>query len=78
MMFHLLGDFPDLERFRAHLREYDLSKFPKLKQQLLDDMETVLSRDVPRLMEKIAPPPEPEARYPPSIVFDTLPTRLME
>jgi hypothetical protein len=50
------GDFPDIEDFRAKLREQDFSKFPTLKQKLLDEIETVMSIDFPRLMEALPKP----------------------
>jgi len=35
------------------LREHDFSKFNTLKQRLIDDAETVLGNDFPRLMEAL-------------------------
>lgn len=51
------GDFPDLEAMRSRLVESDFSKFNTLKQRLLDDVETVLSIDLPRLMKELPQPP---------------------
>jgi hypothetical protein len=48
------GDFPDLEQYRARLREeMDFSKFPKLKPQIMEQVESVLAHDIPRLMEAL-------------------------
>jgi hypothetical protein len=47
------GDFPDIEDYRSKLAEQEFSKFSPLKQKLLDDVETVLSVDLPRLMEAL-------------------------
>lgn len=51
------GDFPELESMRSKLAESDFSKFNTLKQRLLDDVETVLSMDLPRLMKELPQPP---------------------
>ena len=66
------GDFPNLDDFKAKLAEHDFSKFSLIRQKLLDDVETVLGFDFPRLMEALprtfssmntadpdAPPPLP-------------------
>lgn len=47
------GDFPDLDDFRSKLQEQDFSRFAKLKQPMLDEVETVLGIDIPRLMEAL-------------------------
>mmetsp|Transcript_15514 Transcript_15514/g.21240 ORF Transcript_15514/g.21240 Transcript_15514/m.21240 type:complete len:542 (-) Transcript_15514:186-1811(-) len=47
------GDFPDMHDFQEKLREHDFSKFNTLKQRLIDDAETVLGNDFPRLMEAL-------------------------
>ena len=44
------GDFPDIRDFQDKLTELDFSKFHGLKQKLIDDVETVLANDIPRLM----------------------------
>ena len=44
------GDFPDIRDFQDKLSELDFSKFHGLKQKLIDDVETVLANDIPRLM----------------------------
>ena len=44
------GDFPNLERFVESIRDYDFTKFPKTDSKLLEEMERVLSVDVPQLM----------------------------
>ena len=47
------GDFPDIRDFQDKLSELDFSKFHGLKQKLIDDVETVLANDIPRLMEAL-------------------------
>mmetsp|Transcript_10070 Transcript_10070/g.14205 ORF Transcript_10070/g.14205 Transcript_10070/m.14205 type:complete len:561 (-) Transcript_10070:92-1774(-) len=47
------GDFPDLEAFRAKCDELSFAKFPRLKPKMLQDLEEVLSRDIPALMEML-------------------------
>jgi len=49
--YHLpVGDFPDVTRFRGVMEGHDLSKFPKLDLKLLDNMDSVLTKDIPKLM----------------------------
>ena len=45
-----VGDFPDVAKFRGCMEGHDLSKFPKLDLKLIENMDTVLSRDLPKLM----------------------------
>ena len=45
-----VGDFPDVAKFRGCMEGHDLSKFPKLDTKMLDQMDFVLSRDIPKLM----------------------------
>jgi hypothetical protein len=48
-----LGDFPDVNKFRARLREVkDLRKFPKLDKSMVYEMDKVFSHDVPKLLSK--------------------------
>ncbi len=48
-----MGDFPDLNKFRARLREVkDLRRFPKLDKSMVYEMEKVFSVDIPRLLTK--------------------------
>ena len=47
------GDFPDINSFRSILAEQDFTKFPQLKQKLIDDVDTVLGKDLPRLMDAL-------------------------
>eukprot|EP00051_Salpingoeca_urceolata_P005376 m.72753 g.72753 ORF g.72753 m.72753 type:complete len:563 (+) comp14272_c0_seq2:324-2012(+) len=46
------GDFPDIEKFKANIQDYDFSAFPKLDMRMIEDMDAVLSKDVPRLMNQ--------------------------
>lgn len=50
------GDFPDLDSMRSKLAEAEFSKFNTLKQRLLDEVETVLTVDLPRLMKELPQP----------------------
>lgn len=45
-----VGDFPDINRFRERLQDYDFSKFAKLNQKMIDTMDEVLGEDIPKLM----------------------------
>ena len=45
-----VGDFPDVAKFRGCMEGHDLSKFPKLDVKLIEIMDTVLTRDLPRLL----------------------------
>jgi hypothetical protein len=47
------GDFPDLADFQMKLADQDFTKFHNLRQKLIDDAETVLSQDFPRLLEAL-------------------------
>jgi len=47
-----VGDFPDVAKFRASLSAHDISKFPKFNKELVEAMDLVLSRDIPKLMEQ--------------------------
>ncbi|CAM9837858.1 unnamed protein product, partial [Sphacelaria rigidula] len=47
------GDFPDLEPFRAKLQDTNFTRFPKLKPKMLEDLDEMLSVDIPRLMEML-------------------------
>mmetsp|Transcript_33106 Transcript_33106/g.33711 ORF Transcript_33106/g.33711 Transcript_33106/m.33711 type:complete len:528 (+) Transcript_33106:87-1670(+) len=69
------GDFPDLNDFRSKLAEQDFTKFAPLKAKMIDDLDQVLSVDIPRLMEALprslesySVSKEPAAT--PSLVFD--------
>eukprot|EP00049_Salpingoeca_infusionum_P000502 m.40324 g.40324 ORF g.40324 m.40324 type:complete len:542 (-) comp10426_c0_seq1:269-1894(-) len=56
------GDFPDIEEFKAAIKDFDFSNFPKLDLRVLADMDAVLSSDVPKLMNEFPPEREDEAR----------------
>lgn len=55
------GDFPDIADFQSKLQEMDFTKFNRLKQKMVDDVEQVLGNDFPRLMEAL-----PRVDYGPS------------
>ena len=52
------GDFPDLERFRARLEEYEFHRFPKLNEKLIDGMDQVLAAELPELLDLLSPKDE--------------------
>lgn len=70
------GDFPDLEDFRSKLREHDFSKFQALRPKMIDEIETVMGSDFPRLMEALPRPDNslapsaPEPGYQAPLVYD--------
>uniref|UniRef100_A0A6T9E1W8 Calmodulin n=1 Tax=Haptolina ericina TaxID=156174 RepID=A0A6T9E1W8_9EUKA len=45
-----VGDFPDVNKFRATMEVHELAKFPKLDMKAMQGMEDVLTSDIPRLM----------------------------
>jgi EH domain-containing protein 1 len=47
------GDFPDLRAMQEKLKEYNFSKFPKWKPKLVDELDAVLSSDIPTLMSHL-------------------------
>lgn len=47
------GDFPNIEEFQFKLSDQDFTKFHHARQKLIDDVESVLSQDFPRLMEAL-------------------------
>jgi len=48
-----IGDFPDIESFKSKLGEMNFSKFPKLNQKLVDQLDEMLNRDIPQLMDSL-------------------------
>lgn len=50
-----IGDFPDLDEFRAALAQIqDIRGFPKLDKYLVADMDKMFAIDVPKLLDKAA------------------------
>ena len=48
-----MGDFPDVDRFKENCSRFDFSKhFVKLSPKVMQDMDTVLSVDLPELMKR--------------------------
>lgn len=47
------GDFPEIDAFRAQLRESDFTKFHSLKEKMIFEAEACLSQEFPRLMEAL-------------------------
>ena len=47
------GDFPPVADFQQTLREMDISKLSTLKLQLIDQLDVLLDREIPRLMEAL-------------------------
>jgi len=50
------GDFPDVHRFRERLMDKNFSNFSKTSERLINLIEEVLTRDLPRLMNNVHPP----------------------
>ena len=48
-----LGDFPEIEKTRSFLATYQLTEFPELNPRLIDVIDIVLTRDIPKVMETI-------------------------
>ncbi|KAF7259644.1 hypothetical protein EG68_02988 [Paragonimus skrjabini miyazakii] len=48
-----LGDFPEIGRMRLMLNDQDFNCFPPLKPKLIEQIDTVLSDKIPRLMQMI-------------------------
>eukprot|EP00250_Pteridium_aquilinum_P007074 c16868_g1_i1 orf=165-1427(+) len=46
------GDFPNVDRFRKVLATYDISKFAKLKPRLIEDVDDMLAKDIPQLLQE--------------------------
>lgn len=51
-----IGDFPDIEEYKSKLSEFQFSKFNSLKMKLINDAETALGIDIPKLMAKLPQP----------------------
>jgi len=47
------GDFPELEMFKEKLRECKFSEFKTLSTSLMSDLDKVLSKDIPALMDAL-------------------------
>ena len=47
-----IGDFPDIIAYKDHLENLDFSKFPKLDQKLLAQVDDVLGTQIPLLLKK--------------------------
>ncbi|VDK60890.1 unnamed protein product [Gongylonema pulchrum] len=47
------GDFPDINKMRERLPDYDFTKFNPIKPKLLDVVNGMLASDIARLMAQI-------------------------
>jgi len=47
------NDFPNIKRFRECLKKFEIHKFPKMKKDLLVNLEQMLSVDMPKLMSMV-------------------------
>jgi len=47
-----VGDFPDVAKFRDVMSAHDLTKFPKIDLKMIQQMETVLAVEIPKLMSQ--------------------------
>lgn len=48
-----MGDFPPLEEFQETLRGMDIKMLAGMKLAVIDELDLILDRDVPRLMESL-------------------------
>ena len=48
-----VGDFPSVKRMQELLPEYDFTKFPKLNQSLVDNVEKMLAVDISHIMKML-------------------------
>lgn len=48
-----MGDFPPVQQFQDVMRGMDITKLVKLKLPLVDELDIVLDREIPRLMEAL-------------------------
>jgi EH domain-containing protein 1 len=55
-MCALIGDFPDVNRYREILSAYDLSTFPKLRDKDIKSIDDTLSIDIPALVKRFDNP----------------------
>jgi len=76
------GDFPEIEKFRLHLKDHDFTDFPKLSEKLVATIDEVLSKDLPKLMGQISPHEQrtlnPFDEAPPSETWDVSATAKAE
>lgn len=47
------GDFPDINQFSEKLKEVKFSEFSTLSAKQIDELDTVLNVDIPKLMEQL-------------------------
>lgn len=47
-----VGDFPNVDKYRAALRVWNFEKFHKLKPKIIEDVDMALSVDFPKLMSQ--------------------------
>ena len=43
-----VGDFPEIESFKSIIQTMDFSTFPKYEKELFDQLDTVLTKDIPK------------------------------
>eukprot|EP01127_Copromyxa_protea_P005710 TRINITY_DN15575_c0_g1_i1.p1 TRINITY_DN15575_c0_g1~~TRINITY_DN15575_c0_g1_i1.p1 ORF type:complete len:531 (-),score=136.09 TRINITY_DN15575_c0_g1_i1:122-1678(-) len=51
------GDFPNLAKMQDLLKAHDFSDFPKASERLFQQIEDVMTKDLPKLMKLMAPAP---------------------
>lgn len=47
------GDFPPLAMMQEKLKKYDFSKFPSLRQKMIDEVDRVMGNEIPKLMSMV-------------------------
>lgn len=58
------GDFPEIERFRVHLNDYDFKDFARLDVKMMEKLEHALTKELPKLMHTIDPPKQQDTNNP--------------
>lgn len=58
------GDFPNITKFKATLKKFQINKFPKMKKEVMEAMDQVLSTEMPRLMAMVPTTASEEAKNP--------------
>jgi len=48
-----LNDFPNPEKFKTIIEQFDISKFPKLKEKWIEGINKVLEEEIPNLMKQL-------------------------
>jgi len=58
------GDFPNVARMQEALKLHDFTNFPKASDRLFQQIDDVMTKDLPKLMKLMAPQHSPEPSNP--------------